>query len=66
MSQGNDEMFLKSTEIFHPKTRTWINGPDLPFELAYATVVTTPKESWIVGGKTLKDIPASVFFYIFH
>lgn len=55
-------LYTKTTEIFLPKNRTWTQGPDLPFTLAFASVVYTPKGNWIVGGKTDPNNINSVSF----
>ena len=46
--------------MFHPKTRTWSFCTELPFPLAYADVISTPKGAWILGGKKDPLVRASV------
>ena len=45
------ERFLDSTEVFDVETETWSEGPNLPTTLAFATAVTTPLATFIVGGQ---------------
>ena len=53
------ENLLTSTEIFDTETETWSDGPELPFSLAFATVVSTPLATFIMGGQTVGGDPSS-------
>ena len=44
--------YLDTTEVFSTKQKRWIEGPKLPFPLAFASTVFTPNGNWIVGGRT--------------
>lgn len=57
---GVVENILSSTEVFDTETETWSTGPELPSPLAFATVVATPLETFIIGGQTVGDDPTSV------
>ena len=46
--------------MFHLRTKTWTQCNDLPYPLAFATVISTPKGAWILGGKTSPFERASV------
>ena len=54
------ETYTSSCEIFHLRTKTWAKCNDLPYPLAFATVISTPKGAWILGGKTSPFERASV------
>ena len=54
------ENLLTSTEIFDTETETWSDGPELPFPLAFATVVSTPFATFVMGGQTVSGDPSSV------
>ena len=43
------ENLLTSTEIFDTETEMWSEGPELPSPLAFATVVSTPLATFILG-----------------
>ena len=53
------ENLLTSTEIFDTETETWSDGPELPNSLAFATVVSTPLATFIMGGQTVGGDPSS-------
>ena len=53
------ENLLTSTEIFDTETETWSDGPELPISLAFATVVSTPLATFIMGGQTVGGDPSS-------
>ena len=53
------ENLLTSTEIFDTETETWSDGPELPISLAFATVVSTPLGTFIMGGQTVGGDPSS-------
>ena len=53
------ENLLTSTEIFDTETETWSDGPKLPISLAFATVVSTPLGTFIMGGQTVGGDPSS-------
>ena len=46
--------------MFYLRTKTWTKCNDLPYPLAFATVISTPKGAWILGGKTSPVERASV------
>ena len=52
ISDQASPMYLDTTEVFSTKHKRWIEGPKLPFPLAFASSVVTPRESWIAGGRT--------------
>ena len=54
------ETYTSSCEMFHLRTKTWTQCNDLPYPLAFATVISTPKGAWILGGKTSPFERASV------
>ena len=54
------ETYTSSCEMFHIRTKTWTQCNDLPYPLAFATVISTPKGAWILGGKTSPFERASV------
>ena len=54
------ENLLTSTEIFDTETEIWSDGPELPFPLAFATAVSTPFASFVLGGQTVPGDPPSV------
>ena len=54
------ETYTSSCEMFHLRTKTWTKCNDLPYPLAFATVISTPKGAWILGGKTSPVDRASV------
>ena len=58
------ETYTKSCEMFNVRKRTWSFCADLPFPLAYADVISTPKGAWILGGKKDPFIIASVMIFI--
>ena len=51
------ENLLTSTEIFDTETEIWSDGPELPFPLAFATAVSTPFASFVLGGQTVPGDP---------
>ena len=57
---GIEEQILASTEVFDTVTETWTAGPDLPSPLAFASAISTPYATFIVGGQTESDNPFSV------
>lgn len=50
-----EQVYSRTSEIFIASSRSWIQGPDLPFPLAYAVSVVTPLQTIIIGGKTDLD-----------
>ena len=60
MSDLPSVIYLDTTEIFLPEEKHWIEGPKLPFPLAFASSVFTPKGNWIVGGRTSFSDPSEV------
>ena len=54
------EILLTSTEIFDTKTEKWSTGPELPTALAFATAVSTPLGTFILGGQIVGGDPSSV------
>lgn len=46
------EAIISASEVLNVETVTWESGPDLPFPLAFASVATTDRNSYIFGGKT--------------
>ena len=40
----------KKTEYYDPTVRTWGPGPDLPFMLHHAMMVTYRDQLWVIGG----------------
>ena len=60
MSDLPSTVYLDTTEIFLPEEKRWIEGPKLPFPLAFASSVFTPKGNWIVGGRTSYSDPSAV------
>ena len=54
------EILLTSTEIFDTKTEKWSTGPELPTALAFATAVSTPLATFILGGQIVGGDPTSV------
>ena len=58
--EGVEEQILQSTEVFDTATETWSPGPDLPTPLAFATAVSTPYATFIVGGQSEGDNVFSV------
>ncbi len=49
---GIEEEIFSSTEVFDTETEKWSAGPDLPKPLAFATAVTAPHATFILGGQT--------------
>lgn len=58
------EVYRRDIEIFYPHNNTWSKGPSIPFPLAFAVAVSTPRGAWILGGKTEPHKDEAVHNYI--